>query len=83
MTSKGKRIKDYILDQAKHGLITNDGRGWVIMGAVIGRDGHAYEWLCTKACIGKKPCQRADHNYGKPIDHGKVTLSEEEVVNFK
>jgi len=80
LTSKGKRIQEYILDQARHGLITNDGRGWVIMGAVIGKDGHAYEILCTKACIESgQPCQRRDHNYGKPIDHGKVTLAEEDI----
>lgn len=78
LTPKGERIKAYLDDQIMHGQITRQGRGWIVMGAIIGQDGHAYETLCHVGC--EHPCNRADHNFGKPVDHGKVTFTEAEMA---
>jgi hypothetical protein len=79
LTKKGLRIKQYLEDQLSRGHVTRQGRGWIIMGAMIGQDGHAYETLCHVGC--DKPCLREDHNFGKPVDHGKVTCTEAEMAD--
>ena len=66
LTKKGEMIRDYITSRQ----LARGGHGFIVMGAMIGGDGHARECHCHVGC--SDDCDKPGHGWE---DHGKVTYA--------